>query len=404
MATATKAAPAKKAPAANGQVQQDSYPVEIIDLKDIDSNSYQSRGMGALANLIMLGYGLFEKIEADKNPLWPQLMSDKAEERNQAVALVAENEPTVIEAATSQAEHGQLQPIGVVKQKDGKYNVIYGMQRCIARAYNWATDPSKHARTVEAKILPESAAKDNLAMRMRSRAENRVRKEESPIDIALFYKELKTEFKLDESQIAEREDCDKQTVKNYLDLLHPKLKDKQVAIHSGELKIDPALKLLRRRKEGNESTEKTTDKQRMRFPSVKTIQTAYTTGKKPKKMDDDLWVMYKDETVRKFIAASLGFKYLPYKEPKAEAKTEEANGKKGKKTFVLKRSQADKLLLCLGLTNAKTWDEKAVITKLESITSIAEEGQTVEDKGAQSLLDKLLAAYPEGYSIKIAPK
>lgn len=398
--------PAAKATASEPEL----YPVKLIDLDKIEANTAQSRGMGALSSLQQMGHGLFEKIEQDKEPIWPMLISTDADKRRQVVELITENETSVFGTAESLKEHGQLQPIGVVQQKDGSYDVVYGMQRAVAAAFNWAREPDKYPKKVEAKIMPESANKDELALKLRSRAENRVRKAESPIDKAYFYKELKREFKLTEAQIAEREDCGPQHIKDILSMLDPKLEDKRVAIHTGEMGVDPALKLLRRRREGGETTEKSGDgRQRARFPSVKVISNAYATGVKPKKMDDELWEFYKDEKVRRFIAKSLGFKFKPYVEPAAKAakanKAAESSGTNGaakKRTFKIARSLANKLLICLGQTNAATWTDAQAKAKLESITNLAEEGQKVEGKVTQELLDKLLGAYANGYSIEFS--
>src|SRR6185369_4056130 len=146
------------------------------------------------ANLQMLGHGLFEKIEADKEPIWQSLLSDDKEVRFQAKSLVEQNESSIVETANSIAAKGQLQPVGVVDLGDGTYDVIFGMQRCIARAFNFAD--GKGPATVEARVYPKSVLKDKLTLKLRSRDENRVRKEESPIDRAMYYKELKKEHNL----------------------------------------------------------------------------------------------------------------------------------------------------------------------------------------------------------------
>jgi ParB/RepB/Spo0J family partition protein len=418
MATATATPKKTSAPPSNGQVQQ-AYPEQVIDLKDISDNSAQSRGMGALGNLQSLGWGLFEKIaaEPDRLPLWNMLLSEDSTVRAQACGLIVEHEcgteenPGIIAAAASQKEKGQLQPIVVVKLKDGTYDVQYGMQRAIARAYNWAMDPTKFPRTVLARIVPAEVMGKPAEARWKARDENRVRRAESPIDRALFFQEMKKEYGMSEKEIAEREDRSTQHIKDLLSLLDKRLETWRTAFHNGEKSVDWGVKKLRSLKEGTTPTENdpSSTKQRKRFPSVKSIQTAYSTGKKPKKMDDDLWEFYKDETVRKFIAKSLGFKFQPYKEPKPEPKVQDSNGetpaKKGKgKVYPITRKAANNLLICLGQTNAATWTDADVLSKLENIVNLGEPGMQLEDKLSQTWFDTLMAEYQNGYTLKIKPK
>lgn len=403
MATATAKPPAKPA-------KDQSYPVKFIPLNKISANSAQSRGTGALGNLQALGWGMFEKIEAEKEPIWLMLMSSDEAVRQQAVALLTESEPTIIEVATSLVEHGQVQPVGAVLLKDGTYDILYGMQRCAARAYNWIM--GKGEPTVEAKILPESELKNPLTAKLKSRAENRARRAENPIDVALFYKELKTEFKLTNEQIAERDDCSPAQVGQMLKLLDPRLEDKRYAIQTGEMPVYKALDRLERLKQGNGQAEKDKGdtRQRGRWPSTKIMLKAYGSGIKPKKMDDALWELCKLDDVRKFIAKALGVKFMPYRAPtkKALAEAEGTNGtaKKPepavkKKPFTISRAGVNKTLICLGLTNAATLSDADACGKLENITALGEKDMKLEDKGAQAIFDKLMAMTPGSYTVQI---
>ena len=71
----------------------DAGELAFVDLDDIVANSGQTRGTGVAPHLLMLGYGVFEKVEGhvDKEPLWSMLLSDKQELRQYAAKLVEDH-------------------------------------------------------------------------------------------------------------------------------------------------------------------------------------------------------------------------------------------------------------------------------------------------------------------------
>lgn len=393
------AAAATKKPAA--KTDADEAPVLRVPLKQIESNTVQSRGMGVLSTLKELGYGLFEKIDPDHDPIWPDLVGDDRAKAEAAATLIDMHEPGIVEFATSLKEHGQLQPAGVVRDKNA-YDVVFGMRRILALAYNRAKDP-KAPDYVAARIAPAAVAKDTKKLKLWARTENRVREGESPVDLAMYYASLKKDDGMTVKEIADSEDKSEQHVKDYLSLLDPKLKDYRQAIHNREKSVDWAVKHLRELKASASADAEgrnggANGAARARFPSVKTIETAYKNNVKPKSMDDKVWEFYKDETVRRFLAVSLGFKFKPYAEPKAaKAGVNGQAAPDGKKrVFNVPRTLAKKLLLLLGKTNAETFTDPDLKAKLENITEVADVDTKVEDKGAQDFLDKLLNAVAEG--------
>lgn len=130
----------------------------ILDMRQIKANTHRNRKYGVMPNLNGMGFGLFEKLKGheDKEPLWVMLTSNKPAMLAQAVALVDKYEPDIKEFAISIAGFMQLHNIGVVllDETDPKkgYDVVYGMQHCLARAYNYARSFGFWPITVKAEI------------------------------------------------------------------------------------------------------------------------------------------------------------------------------------------------------------------------------------------------------------
>jgi ParB/RepB/Spo0J family partition protein len=405
MATAT-ATPKKKATTAPASDIQ----IEAVDLKKIESNSAQSRGMGALPALLAQGYGLFEKVEAEKETIWSGLLSDNAEVREQARKLIDEYEGkapddeaeksrnqesfTTKDLAASIRERGQLHPVGLMQLPDGNYDVVYGMGRCIARAYNATLDPVKYPPTVDAKIYPFT--KDELKLKLMSKDENKHRRE-SPMDKAIFYKELQTEHKLEPKEIADLLTPKRSTqhVKDHLLLVTAKeLASYAMQLHDGTKSVDWAIKYVKRERNGASESSTDDGRKRGRLPNVKSLKEAYDCGIKPKSLPDDAWDLFKLDDVRKFFSIALGWKFKAFIAPKEKpaTKAQDSNGEAANKgTIKVARALADRLLLCLGMTNASTWADAEVLKKLNKIGDYAQEGVTIESKPAQKLLDYLLA-------------
>lgn len=378
---------------------------KTIKVNKIVANSGQTRGMGVLPQLKMLGYGLFEKVAVDKDPIWPMLISDKPEERKKAASLIREHEPDIVAASESQEQYGVLQPIRVVELDDKTYDVVSGMTRVLARAFNHA-ESAKAPDTIDAMVMDKCKEVDVLFMGFE---ENNARRNESPMDMAIFFKEAKDNFKLSPKDIGARIGMSDQHVRNHIKLLSPKLEGKRMDIHTGRLSVDKALKLLDKLSKGDEvdeDTEKPSGK-RARMYSVKKLETVYTAKKKPEWLDQKEWEMTIDEGVRKWLAYRLGKKYKPFtgevltveEEPDTDAAEKNGTAKTFKLTIPKKK--AIRLLTALGKPESEGWDDKVLADKLENIVNIAEDGQKLDDEELQKLLDKLLKHYVTGLTVVI---
>lgn len=376
-----------------------------IKLKDIVSNTAQSRGMGALPTLQSMGYGLFEKLPEhdDKEPIWSMLMSNKAEEKKEGLALITQNEGHILDKAESLSTTGQLQNIVVVpaKGQDGKWDVVAGMLRCIAFAFNHARDP-KAPDSLVASVREETKEKDLIFLAL---DENGNREGESPIDRALTYKRLKEEFKMSTDDIAKRIGKSGQHVRDHINkLLDPIISDKLMEIHNGELTIDKAIKMVQKRKKGNkEDDAKTTGKnERARMPSVKKLTEAYQAKQKPKWMDQAIWELFVKEDVRRWLAKTMKLKYKPFSGELVTAEPEPDDAEAGYKIGI-PRKKAVRLLKALGKENADNWEDSTLASKLEGIVNLAEDDTKLEDESLQGLLDKLLKNYSKGIKVTIKP-
>lgn len=407
--TPPAAAPAtKQPPAAKPTKEGAPFTALSVPLRDIVSNIGQSRGMGVLYNLKSLGYGMFQKLSeehADKEPIWEMLNSDDGDLRSVAIALIEENEPHIVGLATDIEKNGQLQPIGVTesKGKPGKYNAIFGMRRCLALAYNRAKD-SKVTGKVEAKLFK---AGNEVEMKFLALSENNERENESPIDRAMTYKWLTTATPngggLKVEDVTDREDISKVTYYQYVNLLDKRLEKYRIKIHAGEMSVDRATTLLKKLKEDAKAEDngkaKPVGGQGARFPSAKRIKEYYD-GALPSEMSDELKELYKDDTVRKFLALNLGFTLTPFKEKPTEAAAAKTTPA-GKKAYSITRDGANAILLACGHTDCAAWSDADVIAKLENAPGLGEEGADLGEKYAQDWFDLLLKQYAEGYTIKI---
>ncbi len=143
----------------------------VLDLRHVKANTCQSRDQGVIGNLSAVGFGLFERLKGhdDKEPLWEMLTGSKPELRALAVGLLHEYEPDIKALAGSIAAGTQLHNVGVVPVDESDaakgYDVVYGMRRCLARAYNHARSLGDLPLTVKAEIARDTADPDDLCFR-----------------------------------------------------------------------------------------------------------------------------------------------------------------------------------------------------------------------------------------------
>lgn len=337
------------------------------------------------------------------------LLSTDEKEQGKAVQLIKELEPELANLANSLAQPmGQLQPIGVIEDGGG-YDVVFGMRRALAFAYNHASGfkgfDEIEAKCYEGKISP-------VDLKLMALEENADREDESPIDKAMTFQWLKKEGGLSYKEIGDKVGWTDQNVRLHINLLDKVLEDKRLDIHTGKLSVDRANKLRSTRKSEGDGAEETRTSagpgRRYKLPSVKGIESIYNAKAKPKDMEDKEWELWISEDVRRLLSLRLGFKFKPWKPGKPEkVKPEEENGAakaKGGKVLKVRQGRATSLLICLGKTNARTYTPDQLKEKLENIVSIAEPGQKVEDESLQKLLDRLLDGYKEGLKVTIEPE
>src|ERR1051326_2762920 len=182
---------------------------EMIDLKQIVSNTSQSRGMGVLPNLRAKGWEVFKSL--NNPPIWSMLLSDEESSRKAILDLIEKNEYEIVDQATNIKVNGQIQPIGVIKilnagpadfATEATYDVVYGMRRAICIAYLACKYyQASNVAQVEAKVLEPGLSVVDL--KLLALSENDTRRDESPIDRAITYQWLK-EQGLTEAQIGEK--------------------------------------------------------------------------------------------------------------------------------------------------------------------------------------------------------
>lgn len=287
----------------------------VLDLRHVKANTYQSRDQGVIGNLNAVGFGLFEKLKGheDKEPLWEMLCSGRPELWSLVVGLIDEHEPEIKKLAESIAGSSQLSNIGIMPLGDGTFDVVYGMRRCLARAYNHARSLGELPLTVKAEIAQDVA--DPHDPHSRSVEEDRGRGEESLIDQAKRIQSMMRQG-LTIPQIAVRLATNLQNVHNRLQLLRL-TSEEQRWVHTGRLSMVDAFKLLKRRKGGEaplEGTAKDSHTHQKRMPSVKLAEALYTAIEKPADMPEEQWAMWISPDVRRLIAFHLGVEFTTFRD------------------------------------------------------------------------------------------
>jgi ParB/RepB/Spo0J family partition protein len=278
-----------------------------IDIRQIRDNSYQSRGHGVIPGLNKQGYGLFRKMEGQdgNEPIMSMLLSDNAEIRTKAVGLVDEHEPDIKELASSIATTGQLHNIGVqrMKTEEGKptefWDVVYGMRRTIARAYNHARSGGEIPAIIFAKEAEDIV--DPVDLHFQALAENRGRRDESPMDECRRFMFLKKQG-LKTKAIAEKMGENEQNVRNRLQLARL-TQEEQERVHKGTLGMVNALKALKERDNGTGTGEAANiPETRHRLPTYKQALTLLVTATKPEDVKDEEWTLLQTDDVRRYLS------------------------------------------------------------------------------------------------------
>jgi hypothetical protein len=380
---------------------------KIVSLKDITSNTGQSRGLGVIPTLNSLGYGLFEIVEAssEKKPIWSMLIGDDREAQKEAAALLREHEPDVLAAAESREQNGQIQD-PIVIEEGGSYDVMVGMNRLLAAAFLFAEDPKKNPNTADVKVWTGKIS--DVDRMFFSFASNNDVRQEGPIDKALFFQRMRKEHGLTTKDLCKRTAYSDQSITNYTKLLHPKIEDLRIKVQTGDCSIEKALKMLANRiagdKDGDDSNGNGSPSgARARFPGAKKIADWYAAKKKPEGVEQKEWEMFVKDDVRAWVAFRLGKKFKPFSgELKSPEPEEEAPRKTKAAKLTIPKSVALRLLEALGKPEAAGWDDKDIIDKLENIPNLGlGSDHVLEEEKLQALYKKLFAYYSNGLVVKL---
>jgi hypothetical protein len=293
--------------------------VFVLDLRQVRANSYQPRRNGVIPALHAAGYGLFEELKGHENkmPLWVMLTSNKPELWALAVGLIDEHEPEIKELADSIAASTQLHNVGIVPVEESDankgYDVVYGMIRCLARAYNHGRSGGELPLTVKAEIAQDIMDPNDL--RSLPLQEKRGQRSESLIDEAKQIQFLKRNG-LTIPQIADKLGTNQHIIRNRLKLLRLTLEE-QHRVHVGKLGIVNANKLVDHRDQGKAAEGETATNRpenHKRMPRLKEAQTNYAALEKPTDMPDEVWALWTNTDVRRFVAFYLGIKFTTFED------------------------------------------------------------------------------------------
>ena len=348
--------------------------IKAVDVRSIIGNAEQSRGMGVLSGMVAIGWKAFpndtlpklkkgEKKELAEVPegasVMDELVSDDPARQAAMLNLLVIHEPegdkSIWEMADSLARMGQLANIRLRPCYDEKnevipesFNVVAGARRTLAKAVQYAMsnvmkledgtfrpcegkeesnyaglEPSDGIPLIEAEVVEGTDPTSEL---MAALAENRVRKDQSPIDDALFFRRLKTEFKLTNVQVADAVYGEEAKTKNKGQLVMQRLNllqltpDEQIKVHTGKLGVVKAQVLLKERADAEKAgkpgaaveTPKGTPGQgeRGKMPSMAQAL-ELCNALKPDELSEEvkarfgvpkIFALSRDPNVRKFIA------------------------------------------------------------------------------------------------------
>lgn len=242
------------------------------------------------------GYAMFRATE-EQPSLVSLALSDEGEDRARLVKLIEEEEPTVKELADNMSTTGQLEPIRVRPTEDkGKYDLVFGARRVLARLYVHAKSGGK----IPAHLTAEITEQDDKDALYSSISEN-IRAEPSPIDEARSYERLRKAFSMTPGEIAKAMGKSDGVVRQRLKLLRLP-KDLQEKVHMGKIGVDRALRHL-------EGAGDKTEPSPRKIPSLREIQKLYE-AVVPDDLPDEVRPLITEE-VRCLFAFWLGVDYTP---------------------------------------------------------------------------------------------
>jgi ParB/RepB/Spo0J family partition protein len=243
------------------------------------------------------GYGVFQGTERQPESLQAMALSGDAARQAAFVTLIDRYESQTKELADNMATAGQLEPIRVrPADEKGKYDLVFGARRTLARLYIHAKSGGK----IPARLTAEVVDQDGKDALYASISEN-IRVEPSPIDEARSYERLRKTFGMSAKEIGEAMGKGEKVVRTRLRLL--KLpKELRQKVHLGKIGVERALKHL------DQSGEQPSDKPGRKAPSLKQLQQYYSSA--PDDLPDDIRPLITEEA-RKLLAHWLGVQYAP---------------------------------------------------------------------------------------------
>lgn len=248
--------------------------------------------------LSQLRFGIFQGTMEKPKSLVAMALSGDAQEQAEFVTLIEEKEPSIKELADNMTTTGQLEPIRVRSTEEkGKYDLVFGARRMLARLYIHA----KSAGKVPARLTAEIAEHDGRDALYASISEN-IRAEPSPIDDARSYERLRKMFGMTPKEIGVAMGKGDKVVRTRLKLL--KLpKELQEKVHLGKIGVERALKHFESKDPDDQK-----DNDRRKAPSLSQIRLYYSSS--PDDLPDEIR-SFITEDVRKLFACWLGIQYAP---------------------------------------------------------------------------------------------
>ena len=193
------------------------------------------------------------------------------------------------------------------------YDVVYGMIRCLARAYNHGRSGGELPLTVKAENAQDIMDPNDL--HFFPLQDKREQRSESLIDEAKKIQFLKRNG-MTIPQIADKLGTNQHIIRNRLKLLRL-TPEEQHRVHIGKLGMVNANRLMDHRDqgkatEGETATEKPENCKHM--PTLKEAQTNYAALEKPADMSEEEWALWKNADVRRFVAFYLGIEFITFEE------------------------------------------------------------------------------------------
>jgi ParB/RepB/Spo0J family partition protein len=223
--------------------------------------------------LVEQGFGVFFAPHgSEETPLWDLLFEGGPEGKARYADLIREYEPSIEVLANSIQSRGQLQPVGIRplnNLRDGHetYELVFGVRRCLAAAFLWASGISQEP-LVQA-LVDTSPSRNEVTLL--GLDENWHRKGLKPTEIANTFRRLLNANHWHVQELAAHAGVSQETVRKYLDIL--KLdSSEQAQIDSGKIARSLVRDVVRERKKNPEATVAEVARKKRARPAVRPIK------------------------------------------------------------------------------------------------------------------------------------